>query len=306
MEFKQLEVYVKLVELKSFSDAAKALGISQPTVSVIIKNLENDLNSELITRSTREVEVTKKGEELFKRALSLLKQRDDIIYEFRGINNKKINIGASSIPSEFLLPDYLKDFKSKYKDTKTAVYESNSKTVIQKVKDYELDVGFVGMKDEIKNLKYIPIYKDKLVFIATNDKYHRDLIAQKPSVKRLLKEPLILREEGSGTNELFKKLLKKLDMDISDINISLRANRSELIKKMVKDNLGSAFVSKLSINHIQSDEFITYDIDIDTSRNFYLIYNKNYPKNSEIECFVEFIKDKINSIIFIRKGENNV
>lgn len=294
MEFKQLEIFVKLVELKSFSDTAKILGISQPTVSVTIKNLENDLKTDLIIRSTREIEVTKKGKILYNKAKDLLKQRDNIIDEFTGIHNKSIKIGASSIPSEYLLAGYLKDFKEENPDIKTSIYESNSKTIIKKVKDYDIDIGFVGMKSNVSSIEFIPIYKDKLVFISPNDQYHRELISQKPPVKRLLREPLILREEGSATNELFKNLIKSLDMDFSDINISLRANKIDLIKNMVRDRLGSAFVSEISIKDINQDEFIIYDFDIDTSRNFYMIYNKSYIEDPNVESFINYIKESIN------------
>lgn len=291
MEFKQLEVYIKLVERKSFSEAAKALDISQPSVSTIVKNLEKELDSKLIIRSTKEIEVTDVGQILYERAKSLLQERDNLIEELTGQHSKVIKIGASSVPAEYLLTGYLKDFKEKYQDVNPVVYESNSRTVLERVKNFDLDVGFIGIKEESKNLEYIPIYRDKLVYIAANNDYQRSLIEQNPPIERLLEEPLILREEGSGTNELFKELLSDLKIDYQDLNTSLRANKIDLIKNMVKDGLGSAFVSKISISDLDPSDFIVYDVDVDTARNFYMIYDNTYPENSQIGCFVDFVKE---------------
>ncbi|MDD7305154.1 MAG: selenium metabolism-associated LysR family transcriptional regulator [Peptoniphilaceae bacterium] len=294
MEFKQLEVYIKLVEIKSFSQTAKALDISQPSVSTIVKNLEEELETKLFIRSTKEIEVTKKGQILYESAKNLLDQRDNIIEELTGQNNKQILIGASSVPSEYMLTDYLKYFKEKYPHINTAVFESNSKTVIEKVKNHDLDVGFVGMKEDKNDLAYVPIYRDKLVYIAKNDDYHKNLLDKNPPIETLLQEALILREEGSGTNELFKNLLNDLNIDYNSLNISLRANKLDLIKNMVKDGLGSAFVSKISISDLDQEDFLVYDIDMDTTRDFYMIYDQTYPLNSQIKCFVDFIKDNLN------------
>ncbi|MDO4594956.1 MAG: selenium metabolism-associated LysR family transcriptional regulator [Tissierellia bacterium] len=288
MEIKQLEIFVKLVELKSFSNTAKELDISQPTVSNTIKQLECELDCELLTRTTRAFVVTQKGRSLYRQSKRLLSIKDDILKEF---SEKKsiINIGVSSIPGDYIFPKFLKKYREKNQITEIKIYESNSRDIVDKVKKNELDLGFVGISEIIDNVKFFPIYSDKLTFIARNNDYYRELFAQKPSVERLIQEPLILREKGSGTSRNFWQMIDKLEDDNPQINLKTTANSLSLIKKLVEDGIGCSFVSKISMNSDKHD-LIEYDIcEPDTSRNFYLIYDNDFI-NEFSRDFVEFVK----------------
>ena len=105
MEFKQLEAFVAVVENKSFSEAARQLNLTQPTISAHINSLEQELNSRLLIRTTKKLTITQRGLQLYDCASNMLNMRSNIIEEFTGQNKKIIDLAVSTIPSSNLLPE---------------------------------------------------------------------------------------------------------------------------------------------------------------------------------------------------------
>ena len=110
MEFKQLEAFVAVVENKSFSEAARQLNLTQPTISAHIQSLEQELNSRLLIRTTKKLNITQRGLLLYDCASNMLNMRSNIIEEFTGQNKKIIDLAVSTIPSSYLLPGILSAF----------------------------------------------------------------------------------------------------------------------------------------------------------------------------------------------------
>ena len=193
MEFKHLEVFVKLVEMVSFSLAAEELHISQPTVSLHIKQLEEELNTPLFIRSTRELKITEEGSSLYQEAKDLLRQRENLIGRFRNPHQKVLRIGASTIPAGYIIPAILTAFQQAHSDILIQVEEQNSSETIKRVSSRKVDAGIVGMKTEDENCEFKAIYNDEFVFITPNTPYYRELQQSNASLKQLAKEPLIMR-----------------------------------------------------------------------------------------------------------------
>ena len=107
MELKQLESYVAVVVYKSFTEAAKQLYISQPTISTHIQALEKELESKLIIRTTKSIELTPRGMELYECAVKMLDLRDTLLYKWKSSDEKIVRLGVSTIPSAYILPEFL-------------------------------------------------------------------------------------------------------------------------------------------------------------------------------------------------------
>ena len=112
MELKQLEAFVAVVDYNSFSEAARHLFLTQPTVSAHVASLEKELDTKLISRTTKKLHVTPQGYNLYDSAVSMLKIRDHILNEFVGSHKQIIELGASTIPSSYVLPEVLSAFWS--------------------------------------------------------------------------------------------------------------------------------------------------------------------------------------------------
>ena len=172
MEFKQLEAFVAVVENKSFSEAARQLNLTQPTISAHIQTLEQELNSRLLIRTTKKLTITQRGLQLYDCASNMLNMRKNIIDEFTGQNKKIIDLAVSTIPSSYLLPEILGAFTKRISDIYFHSWQSDSLGAVSRVLDGSVDLALVGNTFDEPDCCFIPFCQDKLV-VATpvNDHY---------------------------------------------------------------------------------------------------------------------------------------
>ncbi|MEG1741252.1 MAG: selenium metabolism-associated LysR family transcriptional regulator [Acetivibrio sp.] len=292
MELKQLEGFVKVVELESFSKAAQSLYLTQPTISVHIVSLEKELNTRLFDRTTKKVKTTKEGERLYEYAKNMLEIREDILQEFyqeRPIG-EKIEIAGSTIPSQHLLPEILPEFQKKFKNTFFSLNQGDSEYVMDEILRHKIDVGFVGMKKEDSRLYYIPFYEDHLVVITPNTERFQKLIKEDHALEKLIKEPIILRENGSGTKKGAEKFLNSQNIDVRKLNVVGHMNDQEIIKRSVSNGMGISIISKKSVmDYAKDGKLLIYEPEEETiKRNLYIVFDKR-KKLSRIEKnFIEF------------------
>ena len=163
MELKQLEAFVAVVDYNSFSEAARHLFLTQPTVSAHVASLEKELDTKLISRTTKKLHVTPQGYDLYDSAVSMLKIRDHILNEFVGSHKQIIELGASTIPSSYVLPEVLSAFGQLNPDIYFHSELSDSMGIIHQVENGRLDFGLVGMTTDSSELIFIPFLEDELV-----------------------------------------------------------------------------------------------------------------------------------------------
>ena len=292
MEFKQLGIFVELVEKENFSVTAAELGISQPTVSLQLKQLEDELDTPLFIRSTRELKLTDEGRNLYKEAKELLSRRKRIMNKFFNKDKRIISIGVSTISGSYILPNILEKYCKDFPDIKIEVHETNSLETIKKVEDYQVDLGIVGMEKESENCKFHPIYEDEFVFICPNTPYYRQLKDSNPTIKELAKEPLIIRESGSGIKDNMDKLLAAENLLVNNLNAVISINDEEVIKKLVAKGLGTSFISKVAVEDLVKEEKILM-IELtkykERFRNLYVAWNKKVNLPSYVNELLEQI-----------------
>ena len=211
MKLKQLEVFVAVADHKSFSRAAEALYLTQPTVSVYISGLEKELNAKLFVRNTKEICMTEQGTQLYQYAREILILQDQIMELFAADSRKakpRLVVAASTVPSRYLLPDILARYKEKHPYGQLELRESDSARVIADVASHVVDVGFTGTVIENKSCRYLPFYEDELVVIMPNTERYRAILEQERDLDWIRQEPLLMREEGSGTRKEAEKQLR--------------------------------------------------------------------------------------------------
>ena len=144
MDIRQLEAYVYTVKYRSFSLAAQKLYLSQPTVSAHICNLEKELHTQLLKRTTKTLSVTPAGQTLYNYAAEILDLRHKAILELSNEQETMLHIGVSSVPSLYLLPELLAAYHEKTPEIRFRTSCSDSLDVINKVADSTCDIGLVG------------------------------------------------------------------------------------------------------------------------------------------------------------------
>lgn len=292
MELKQLESFVAVVVYKSFTEAAKQLYISQPTISTHIQALEKELETKLIVRTTKSIELTKRGTELYECAVKMLDLRDGLLEKWRSWDEKIIRLGVSTIPSAYILPEFLPKFCKEYPEVFFQSIQSDSKGIIEGVLDGRMDVGLVGMEWEEEVLACIPFYEDELVVITPVTEHFLALRKKEVPLEELFKEPMILREKGSGTKKAADQFLEKQGISKDSLKVAAYMNDPEAIKNSVAAGLGISIVSKKAAeNMIREKRLLAFEFSRYTSgRKFYIIYRKDDVLKPFISTFINYIQ----------------
>lgn len=273
MDLHQLYVFTKVVEHKSFSKAAEDIFLSQSTVSSHIQSLEKMLKMKLFDRIGKEIIITDNGKRLYYWALKLMELRDHAMLDLnQGLADLRgaVHLGASSVPSQFIVPKMVKQFREKFSDITFHIHQSPSKNTAEKVLTGALDIGILGEKYENEMLHYIPLLKEKLVLITS-----RQIRMNSPvSIHEIIKHPFIMRNSGSGTNAMLERFLKKKQIKLTEMNIVAYTDSLSLIQ-FVAQGIGISIISELAAKEYYSNQMINmYEIEgFSDERYFYLIYN---------------------------------
>jgi DNA-binding transcriptional LysR family regulator len=292
MEIKKLDVFCKVVELKSFTKAAEAVRLSQPTVSDHIRNLEEEVGQQLLDRLGREVEPTPVGRLLYGYAIKILRLQQETLQalaQFNGNLGGNIFIGASTIPGTYILPQLISTFRDQFPAVKTVVHISGSRAIARKVMDGEYDLGLVGAIWNEKGLEWIPLFEDTLTLVAHPAS---SLVREQPLVVgALLKQPFILREPGSGTRKVMAQMLETIGYKETDLQEVAMLGSNEAVKEAVKAGLGISMLSSRSVAEDLSRGTLVALVveEISGERPFYLIRRRSRAMPPAASAFAEHL-----------------
>ena len=157
MDLRQLEIFAKVAELGSFSKAAEALHLTQPTVSEHIRALEDELGVRLLDRLRRGAAVAPAGQLLLNyagRILALQREARQALGGFQGKMAGDLVVGASNIPGEYVLPGLLGRFKDKYPEIAVTLLIGDSQAVVDWVAEGRVELGVVGARIPQRSVEY--------------------------------------------------------------------------------------------------------------------------------------------------------
>ncbi len=294
MDFKQLQSFAAVVKHQSFTKAAEALFLSQPTVSAHVSALEKELGKRLILRTTKSIDLTPKGLEVYDYAVRILGLRDRMVECCAVQPQKIIHLGASTIPSAYILPELLPEFGTLFPDTYFSIHQSDSQGVVDALKEGLFDVGMVGMRVDDDQIECTPYCQDQMVLITPVNEHFLQLKQQGSTLWELMREPVIMRESGSGSKKTADRFLESMGISEETLNIVARVNDQEAIKNMVSGGLGISIISKMAARSILAEKrVLSFPLDDDTSgRTIYLIHRKDYILAPHIHAFLKFMLKK--------------
>lgn len=293
MEFKQLEAFVAVVDYNSFSEAARRLYLTQPTISAHIHSLETELNSRLLIRTTKKLTVTDRGYQLYDYAVRMLHMREHLMEEFTGSSKKVIELGVSTIPSAYLLPELLGAFGKELSDVYFHAWQGDSASAIQRVLDGSVDLSLVGQKTDEDTCCFLPFCQDILVLATPVNEHYLQFDPKKATFRDFLKEPFIIRENGSGTKKEMDLFLEKIGISSSDLNVVARMNDLESIKKSIVNGLGISILSSYSVKDLEKTrQILLFPLEESAqTRTFYIVYSKNRILKPHVKQFIRFVQN---------------
>ncbi|MHB8987356.1 MAG: selenium metabolism-associated LysR family transcriptional regulator [Desulfobulbia bacterium] len=292
MDIHRLEVFCKVVELKSFTKAAEASFLSQPTVSEHIRSLEELLEERLVDRLGREALPTQAGQILYKYAKKIIRLRQEAMQAMAGYRGEMaghLALGASTIPGAYVLPQRIGSFKKLHPAIQITLSIGNSRTVADGVLAGDTEFGVVGARWSDPALEWREILDDELVLAV----YPSHPFAKKTAVEpaQLLTEPMIIRERDSGTRRVVTQLLEK-HLDLSRLRIVAEMGSTEAVRQGVKAEVGIAILSRRAVaEDIERGSLVAVDVSaIRLSRPFYLITRKNRQPSPICSTFLAFLQ----------------
>lgn len=294
MEINKLEAFCKVVELKSFTRAAEAVLLTQPTVSEHIRSLEQELGQKLLDRLGRVVEPTPVGSLFYGYAQKILQTRreaEQAVAQFTGSLVGRIRVGCGTIPGTYLLPELIGRFRARYPTIKTTLRISSSQIISEKVLKGELDFGVVGAKWNESGLSWTQMFHDELTLVA--HPAHPWAGGNPVSLADVMQEPFILREPESGTRKVFSRILAENGLKENDLQEVAEIGSTAAIKEAVKAGIGISILSRCALrDDINCGRLVAVTIQGQKlERSFYLVQRKNRELSPVASVFLEYLRE---------------
>jgi DNA-binding transcriptional LysR family regulator len=237
-----VRIFAAIVEHGGFTNAAKALRLSQPAVSKSLTELERQLHVSLLDRSGKSVALTEAGRTLYARAGELFgveRAAERELRELRGLKRGVLRVAASTTIATYLLPPYLGRFHTRHPNVRIQTTSANTRAVLRALLEFRVDVALVEGPIEHSRVHVVPWREDELVVIAAPD--HPIASAQPIEVDRLSDMQFLVREPGSGTRVVTERALAAHGVRLTR---TIRVGGTEAIKQAVAAGLGLGIVSR--------------------------------------------------------------
>lgn len=235
MTIRHLEIFLRVAETKSMSTAAKELFISQPTVSGSIAELEREYNVRLFERLNKRLYITEAGEKLRIYAGKMLNLQNEIQRQMSSAEDTTpVRIGATVTIGTSVLPGYI----SRIKETNILVSIDNTQNIRQGILNNTLDMGLVEGRITDEDVKAIPFMKDEMMMICRKD--YKYAGKETISLSEINGEPMILREENSGTRMVIDEAYERAGVKL---NVLWNCNNTQTILNAVEAGIGISILS---------------------------------------------------------------
>lgn len=291
-----LRVFYKLAQLKNFSKVAEELYITPSAVSRQIKNMEDKLGVKLCLREREGISLTEEGKILLEHVAKIIALYEKVITEidhFRHTSLKKIIIGASTTLCEYLLPKIISTFGKKYPEADIYLRVANTNEILKQLSTNAFNLAVVEAQFDNPSFIVEKVFEDELALIVSN----RHLWASKEQINfnEVLSEPIIIREQGSGTRKMLESALANFGVELSDLKVKMELDSTEAIKNAVGENLGVAFISKATLIKIPEMIKIVPVTNMEFRFDFNLIYSKEKGFTSLTLEFIEVLKENLSN-----------
>jgi DNA-binding transcriptional LysR family regulator len=291
MDIHQLKVFASVYKHRSFSKASEKLYLTQPTISNHVKSLEEELDCKLFDRLGRTIIPTKEADVLYTYSKEIIEKAEDLkelISRFQKELTGRIIIGASTIPGTYLLPQLMTDFHKKFPSLSFQINIDDSKGIINSILNHEILLGIVGVKLDDNNINYVPFIEDELIAISSPDLRAKG----KMHIEELVKLPIIMREEGSGTRKETERIFKRRGISLNTLHIAGIFGSTDAVKQAVKAGLGISILSRFAVvDELRQRSLVEIKpVGEEMKRSFFIASHKKRTLPRAYETFLDHIK----------------
>lgn len=292
MHYDALKTFVTLAEVKNFTKTAELLLMSQPSVSLHVKNLEKEFQTTLFHRSPKYLKITPTGEMLYdraKRMITMYEQTKQDILEHHNSIKGELKIGASFTIGEYILPSLLIDLQKDYPELELEVVIGNTEEIVQSVRKYQVDLGLIEGQTNDKEVSAHPFMEDELYIVASN--LHELAKKEIVTISDLQNQPWVTREVGSGTREYLNHVIRSNGLKVKSL-LTISSNQG--IKETLINGSGLSLLSQsvierdvehhnLSIIKVKNQSF---------NRTLSYIYSPVLEDKKNVKTFISVLNKK--------------
>lgn len=292
----QLNVFLVAAETLNFTQAARLLHMSQPSVSQHVQSLEQSLGQPLFNRAGRHIELTEAGMALVPLAREMVERSVHIVETMKSLEGEvhgHLLVGCSTTPGKYILPGLLASFHRDYPLVRVSCHVTSQGQAFEMLCDGEVQVAMVSEPFMTCNTVETRLFMiDPVVLIAPLD--HPWAERGEISPEELLETEFIVREEGSGTEAAVRMALAAVDMSLDDLDTLLVLGSSEAIALSVQEGLGVGFVSQIVVSRLVQDSVARIQVTgLDITREIHIGSQKRKPATVAQEAFWTFIEKEI-------------
>jgi DNA-binding transcriptional LysR family regulator len=293
MADRRLQVFHTVARLLSFTKAAETLHMTQPAVTFQVRQLEDYFNTRLFDRTHNRISLTQAGERVFEyseRILDLYGEMDNSVRELTGEISGVLMLGASTTIAEYMLPEMLGAFKTKYPNLVVRLKVGNTDGVVQMIENNVIDLGIVEAPVLNKKLQVELCRNDELVLVVPPK--HPLVGKSSVSLKEIVQYPYIWREEGSGTREVIRDQLEHAGINPDELDVIMELGSPEAVKGAVEAGIGMTILSRSSIQkELRLGTVIAIPLDPQLTRPFSFVHQKQKFRLRAIEELLEFARE---------------
>jgi DNA-binding transcriptional LysR family regulator len=291
--FPHLETFVEAAERGSFTVAARKLGLSQAAVSQRIQRLEGHLRTPLFRRESGRVTLTEAGKRLHGYARRIFELADQAWADVAGLKEPirgELLLSASSVPGQHILPRTLATFRSQHPTIQVRVSVSDTDAVLRDIEHGRAHLGLVGGKGGGRHLEFRRFACDELVLVVP--KHHPWWRKRRVTVENLVAQPLIQREQGSGSRRCLERSLERVGVPASSLNVVLELGSSEAIKEAVLEKLGIAVLSRRVVQkEVRAGQLKALTVDgLTLDRDIFIIWDRRRALPTSAQLFLDLVK----------------
>lgn len=285
---RQMKVFKTVAEQLNYTQAARELHLSQPAVSMQVKQLEDAVGLPLFEHTGKKIQLTEAGREIYQYARTLFQtfgEMEEVIAAMKGLSTGRLNVAVASTVNYFA-PRLLAAFSRSYPGIDLHLDVTNRQRLMELLKANEIDIVLMGLPPEDIELECEPFMENPLVVIAPPG-HPLQNVAQIPA-QRLGEEVFITREEGSGTRLAMERFFAERHISIS---AGMQMTRNEAIKQAVRAGMGLGVVSTHTIElELETKRLVVLDVEgFPLQRHWYMVYRKGKRLSPPARAFHDFV-----------------
>ena len=299
MTITQLHYVLAVAEHQNFTKAAQKVFVTQPTLSMQIQKLEDELDVLIFDRSKKPIELTETGKKIVQQARNIVNESDrikDIVDQQKGFVGGLFRLGIIPTVMPTLLPMFLTNFIKKYPKVRLKIEELHTEAMIERLRDGHLDAGIAATPLELDNIKEQPLYYEPFVgYIPTGHRLHSQ---EKLTVEELDLDDILLLEDGHCFKEGILNLCKSTRTSEED-RFQLESGSFETMVKLANEGLGMTLLPYLHTLDVRENEKANLKMFNEPvpAREVSLIYNKSELKMQIVDALRNTISGVVKGAI---------